>query len=148
MTNENKELLVCPYCGDVPKKYSHLNPITGEFKVRCVNFSCPIYIKSMSVSSWNTRATPTLVPLDEEEVYAEITSKARPPYLDWDTVLTRRICAKFGQPARKEISVEEIINILEKASSSCGEIVDSQHQEIAEAIKQYIDGKDIARSLQ
>lgn len=79
-----------------------------------------------------------LVPIDEEKIYTEITNKSRPPYLDWDRVISRRISEKYGQPAKKSPSTNKIMDILNEL---CGE-PRAQKLKIARAIKQLIDEKE------
>lgn len=67
--------------------------------------------------------------LDEEEVYKEITNKSRPPYLEWERVLARRICDNFS-PA-SDVSEERLERIIE-AMRNKGEMSSL----IAKAIKQ------------
>jgi len=46
-------LLVCPFCGEVPRFYENKT----YRRVRCENRSCGIFRKGMQYRTWNTRHT-------------------------------------------------------------------------------------------
>lgn len=59
---------------------------------------CSTIAECLIAKGYSRHPASGLVPLDEEDVYKEITNKSRPPYLQWERVLARRICERFGKP--------------------------------------------------
>lgn len=155
-----ERLKECPFCNSKARLAVCEDKTEQLYLLLCTNEDCSVYTgwnsKEEVIKKWNTRATPTLVPLDREKLrkilLSEETIDPIPPFRSMQKIdetmvnlKVMRIFNEFGQPARKEISVEEIAILIESLvlrDVHSKLITEINALYLAKAIKQYIDGKE------
>lgn len=155
MTNDDKDLKPCPFCGDtkylrVTYQDSKANAsITGDKKywgVFCME-KCGASIDSIyptreeAIRVWNTRATPQK-PSEPLKELDEVRAKLKEFYADYESCVTpeeRRGCldhweSEFGQPSEKKVlSVEDMKKIMWDLENKLG--YQPAYETIAQAIE-------------
>ena len=99
MTSE--PLKPCPLCNG----YAHLTTrlSDGLYAIRCQTNGCGLELegfdmKEFIIKAWNTRTTPLLEPLEEEQLTIFIEAKVKLERIKNCNLLAKAICSTFGHP--------------------------------------------------